>query len=505
MKKIVVIGGGTAGWLTALAAQKRYPEASITVIESKEIGILGAGEGSTPNLIPFLNSLNISIKDLIQKTSSTLKIAIKFSNFSEDKNSYYHGFAINRLNPKTHQLIPQQTSNKLPIMDLFYMSQGISQNEYKTSAMALNQNNIPFVPKKENANQESDFDIYNLYSLHFDARALADFLFNIALDRNVKHIDAKIKEFIQDVHGNINLIKLETGEEVQADFIFDCSGFARLINAKVFNTEWISFSSNLPAKKAIPFFLDIDINNIPAYTESTAMDYGWMWKIPLQHRYGCGYVFDSDFLSEDDAKLEVEKVLGHEIISPKTFTFMPGYYKTIWNKNTIAIGLSSGFVEPLEATSIMQSIKILEIALRKDFNIFENKEHHVELVNTQYSSDCEEIRDFLYLHYMTDKTNTEFWKRFTVNNKMPETLKHTIEMLFDQNFKTNEDAMFDPISYYVIMNGNKILSNNFLKNIYESNIHNTKSFDLLANKRKVLSNYFINHSSFIKQLGGLSA
>jgi tryptophan halogenase len=506
LKKIVVVGGGTAGWLTALAAQKRYPDCLITVIESTEIGILGAGEGSTPNLIPFLDSLGISVQDLIKKTNSTMKLAIKFDNFNNNGNSYYHGFSINKFNLKTKEIFfnTPTNKNKIPVLDLFYMSQDVKQDEYKISAMALDVNKIPFIGKNNQSTDISDFDIYNLYSLHFDARAMAKYLSEVAIQRGVVHVDGVVKDFIQDSTGDIIEIKLKDGFKVNSDFIFDCSGFARLINKNIFKTEWKSFSESLPAKKAVPFFLDIDKENIPAYTESTAMNYGWMWKIPLQHRYGCGYVFDSDYITEDEAKKEIEEKLGHEIQSPKTFTFNPGHYKTIWNKNTIAVGLSSGFVEPLEATSIMQSITVLSIAFRKEFNIFEKNKEHVQILNDTYSADCEEIRDFLYLHYMTDKRNTDFWTNFTINNKMPETLKEKIEDLNSFKYTVGENMSFDPISYYIIMYGNNIFNKDYLQDIYKQYKHQEEQLNKVKAKRKVLSNHFIDHSQFIKQLGGFN-
>lgn len=505
MKNIVIIGGGTAGWLTALAAQKRYPEHKVNVIESTKIGILGAGEGSTPNLIPFLSSLGISVLDLIQKTNSTMKLAIKFDNFNSEKKSYYHGFAINRFNLKTKDIIlKNKTSNNTPILDLVCMAEGLPQDQYKTSSMALNLNKLPFVSKNESPKNISDFDIYNLYSLHFDARAMAKYLSELAISRGVIHIDGIIKDFAQDINGNVVEIKIEDGLDIKSDFVFDCSGFARIINKNIFNTKWKSFSENLPAKKAVPFFLDIDKENIPAYTESIAMEYGWMWKIPLQHRYGCGYVFDSDYITEDEAKIEIEKKLGHEIQSPKTFNFDPGHYETIWNKNTVAIGLSSGFVEPLEATSIMQSVKILEIVFRADYNIFKNDKEHIKIVNEQYTADCEEIRDFLYMHYMTDKTNNDFWKQFTTNNKMPEGLKEKIEELNRFEYKVNQDLSFDPISYYIIMNGNNTIDKESLKTIKSLYSSEKKSIELINKKKTVLSNYFIDHSDFIRKMGGFS-
>lgn len=384
------------------------------------------------------------------------------------------------------------------------MAEGKRQNQYKTSAMALDEEKIPFVEKSSTSDRLLDFDAYNQYSIHFDARLLAQFLEDTAIGRGVQHVDGTVSGFVLNNEGDISSIILEDGRAIESDFIFDASGFSRLTNKKVFNTEWISFSENLPAKKAVPFFLDIDQDNIPAYTESTAMNYGWMWKIPLQHRYGCGYVFDSNFITEEEAKLEIEEYLGHEIKSPKTFVFDPGYYKTVWNKNTIAVGLSGGFVEPLEATSIMQTVKVLEVAFRFEFDLLEKNKEHVDALNKMYAHDCEEIRDFLYLHYMTNKTNTEFWRDFTKNNKMPESLKQMLEDLNSYTHKIDEESIFPDISWYIVMHGNKILDLTSLKKMYDSYISLTEEIRKILSKRIIVSNYFIKHSEFLKRLGGLN-
>jgi len=233
------------------------------------------------------------------------------------------------------------------------------------------------------------------------------------------------------------------------------------------------------------------------------MNYGWMWKIPLQHRYGCGYVFDSDYITEDEAILEIEEKLGHKIESPKTFSFEPGYYKTIWNNNTVAIGLSGGFVEPLEATSIMQSVESLKIVFRKEFDIFNPKELK-KILNDKYASDCEEIRDFLYLHYMTNKTDTDFWFNFTTNNTMPETLKKRIKDLNALEYIEKDDAYFAKIAYYIIMNGNKLFKKDFFDKINKIFKSEKDSIEIINKKKIVLSNYFIDHSDFIRKMGGFN-
>lgn len=506
MKKIVIIGGGTAGWLTALAAKRRYPKESVVVIESSEVGILGAGEGSVPDLIFMLNHLGIRIRDLIVETGATIKSGILFRNWASDGSQYFHSFKKNEELPTNKSLKLMDidpTLSDIPIDELMAMAEG-KRDSSKIDSMAILDNNIPFIKKEGSNNKEfKDFDTYNRFSIHFDARLFADFLSKIGLSRGIKVIDASVTSFETDEQENIVRVNLDNADPVDCDFIFDCSGFHRLITGKHYKTEWISFSKHLPAKKAIPFFLDIDKENIEPYTDSIAMDYGWMWKIPLQHRYGCGYVFDSDFITEEQAKDEVEKFLGKKIMSPKTFSFDPGHYKTIWNKNSIAVGLSSGFVEPLEATSIMQSIHSLKFIFSPVKDIFEINKDHVDIVNSQYTKDCDEILNIIYLHYMTDKTNTNFWKNFTINNEMPESLKKDIESVNSYTHVEGKNNFFKSRSYYAIMDGNNIIDRSLLKNIYDEKLKKYYEHVKIENEtKKQQSKKFISHSDFIKYIGG---
>jgi tryptophan halogenase len=372
--------------------------------------------------------------------------------------------------------------------------------------MAIIKNDVPFIKKQEENNKNfRDFDIYNRFSIHFDARLFAMFLSKVGISRGIKVIDANVTSFETDDSDNITKVNLDREEPIDCDFIFDCSGLHRLVIGKHYKSKWISFSKHLPAKKAIPFFLDIDKESIEPYTDSIAMEYGWMWKIPLQHRYGCGYVFDSDFITDDQAKEEVENFLGQKIVSPRTFSFNPGHYEKIWNKNSIAVGLSSGFVEPLEATSIMQQMHSLKFIFSPIKDIFEMDIDHVEKVNREYTKDCNEVLNIIYLHYMTDKTNTEFWKNFTVNNEMPESLKKDIEEVNAYTHVEGKNNFFKSRSYYAIMDGNNIIDRTLLKKIYEEKLkkyHNTVKLENEAKAEE--SKKFISHSNLIKYFGGLN-
>jgi tryptophan halogenase len=513
MKNIVIVGGGTAGWITALYAKKIFPEENIVVIESKEIGILGAGEGSTPPLINILDFLEIPVSDLITDTSATIKNGIKFTNWSENKNFYYHGFDV--INPELNNFyINSSFSNQ----ELKNISFDILQNyltdknviEYDLVAMGLEEHKTIFKPetnKKKDVNPIFNYVQHAQFSLHFDARNLAKKLSDIALDRNIKLIDGIVSKINSSTIGDITSLVLNDGTIVDTDFIFDCTGFAKFFIGKHFNSEWVSFSKHLPMKKAMPFFIEIENEKIPAYTESIAMEYGWMWKIPLQHRYGCGYVYDSNFISDEDAKKEIESYLGFTPTYPRQdpFNFNPGCFKEIWINNCVSIGLASAFVEPLEATSIWQTLILLQDIFNKKENVLNRNKSVIDLINKRYLDQTIEIRDFIYLHYITNKKNNEFWKNFTANNPIPDTLVNKIDMLKNSIlYDSDHMGMFSSNSYYRVSAGIDLLNKDNIKRIIENHdLENLENYIFQQNILKIVSfPDFIDHKDFLTDLGG---
>jgi tryptophan halogenase len=513
MKNIVIVGGGTAGWLTALYAKKIFPKENITVIESQEIGILGAGEGSTPPLIGLMDFLDIPISDLIENTNATIKNGIKFTNWSSTKDFYYHGFDV--IDPSLNNFNVNSAFNNFELRNIPF---DILQNyltdtnviDFDLVAMSLEENKVACKlekPKRKDVNPIFNYVQHAQFSLHFDARNLAKRLTEIAIERKINLIDGVVDKINSLDNGDIKSLTLRDGTVVDVDFVFDCTGFAKFFIGKHFNSEWVSFAKHLPMKKAMPFFIEIDNNNIPAHTESIAMNYGWMWKIPLQHRYGCGYVYDSDFISDEDAKKEIESYLGFVPTYPreKPFTFNPGCYKDVWINNCISIGLASAFVEPLEATSIWQTILLLQDVFNKKENIFNRNKSVMKIINKRYLDQTMEIRDFIYLHYVTNKNNNDFWKNFTVNNEMPETLKEKIDMIQNSILHDNDHlGMFSSVSYYRVSSGLNLLNKETITKIINSHdLDNLEDYIFKQNiLKKVTYPHFVEHKDFLLDLGG---
>lgn len=364
MKKVVIIGGGTAGWLTALVVNKFWKNVSVTLIESSKIGILGAGEGGTSNFGKMLSLLDIDQQDFFEKTKSTTKGGLHLHNWTGNGELSKH---------------------------LFF---GDSPNNFNKS-----------------------------YAYHFDARLVAEYFKTIALNNNVKWIDGEVDE-INNSGEIIENLKLKSGELIDLDFIFDCSGFARLIIDGVHNEEWVSYTQYLMMNKAFTFFLPQN-NHFTirdnTFTQMISMNAGWMFQIPLQHRWGCGYVFNKNYITIEDAKKEVENYVGQEIEIIKIFDINPGTHKRSWVGNSISIGLSFGFIEPLEATSLMSTIMQLKRLI--DIN-FDN--NHKDSYNKWCYQINEQNLNFIRYHYLCERDDNQFWKDCT-NMPLPPKLKKILD------------------------------------------------------------------------------
>jgi tryptophan halogenase len=317
MKKIIVLGGGTAGWLTSLLTREFYPEFDITLIESEEIGILGAGEDTVPHFIEVLDFLRIPVSALVRECSATIKIGIKFSNWNGDGTSYFHDF---RAKDELEEWAFDDAF-RYNMLSSYLIGEDVHLDTVNFYSRLADQWKVPFVLNDHTLSNYRDaiMAIQHLgnFALHFDARLLAKFFSQVAQStRRIRRVEGKLSEATTDAKGNITGIRLENGKYVECDFIFDCSGFARLLLGKHFKQRWIDYKQYLPLDTALPFFIPHDGRNFPPYTEAIALKYGWMWKIPVHNRYGCGYVFDSSYINEEQAKAEVEELLGHEITSP---------------------------------------------------------------------------------------------------------------------------------------------------------------------------------------------
>lgn len=362
-KQTVIIGGGTAGWLTALCMSKmRNHNSQITLIESKNVPNVGAGEGTTPHMIFLLRFLGIDLNEFYKKTQATRKYGVEFENWSGEGEKFKHFFERNKGND---------------------------------------------------------------FAYHFDSQKMVEFLKAKALNLYVNYVqDDYIGCFREK--DNITRIELKENGIINTDFVFDCSGLSRLLIGKEYKTKWNDCSKYLPIKAAIPFTVERtqkEERKDVTFTRAVALQHGWLWMIPLQTRWGCGYCHDSNLVTEEEAKQEVEYYLNRKIFSRfsrRTISFGTGYYEKLYVGNCMAVGLSSGFFEPLEATSIMMiCIQLMFFVRAQGYDIDQDK------FNSSMLKANEQVLAFLFYHYVTKKEDTELWRSFD-KKPIPKLLKKLI-------------------------------------------------------------------------------
>jgi tryptophan halogenase len=388
---IVIVGGGTAGWIASFFISKSQPQHSITVIESSKIGIIGAGEGSTGLLRDILSGYFFDykhdIEDFMQKTNSTKKLGIRHKNWSGDGSSYFA--------PLDVSSTAFQTTDSI----------------FKYSLFSNTREKMHMCTHLGYEYENNNYSGYTAF--HFDAFKVGEFFKDICIkDHNVKSIDSIVTD-VNIKNGEIESIILENGEIISGDFFIDCSGFKRVLANKM-DIKWNSFSDYLPVNTAMPFILEYSDNEkILPETGATAMSSGWVWDIPLKNRRGCGYVFDKNFIDEKKAQKEVESKLGHSIEPIKFIEFDSGYVEKFWKNNLLVLGLASSFVEPLEATSIHNTI--VQIVIFVNEFLLTDKENTVNQINQDiYNKKISLLNDitidFISLHYQGGRHDSSFWK-----------------------------------------------------------------------------------------------
>jgi len=412
---IIVAGAGTAGWLAALYANKAYPDCNVTVIHDDKTPIIGVGEGTTPLFVSFMKAIDISIEELIKNCDATIKNGIKFTNWKGDGTSYHHTFTKNE-----------------DILKKYFdaLSNGINLDDVNLGATLANNNKVS-IPID---NIDDSVYLGRKYAVHFDAKKMAEYLQSVGISRGIKTTIGKIEDVLLDKDGYVTDIILDTKQTIKTRFIFDCTGFSRVFVNKVYNSPLKSYKEILPVKKAMPFFID-KTGTTPPFTEAIAMKYGWMWKIPVGKRYGCGYVFDSDYITDEEAYEEICEVIKQKPYIPRTLSFKPEYNTKPFNKNTLALGLSHGFLEPIEATSLLIVINMILDLDRSKFNIYDRTDNntYTEYYNKRTLNYVENCVNMVYIHYLTPREDTDFWKKF--KNMIPTSVYNILNKIKNFDLK----------------------------------------------------------------------
>lgn len=439
VKKVVIAGGGTAGWVAAAALSKRLKGLiDVVLIESEEIGTVGVGESTVPPVQLFHNLLGINEQEFMQATDATFKLAISFENWGRPGDHYFHPFGVTGkgsfLSDFQHYYLHGLSQGiTAPFGDYCYELQAAKQHKFaKTEQSVIN------------------------YAYHLDAGRYARFLRRFSEELGAVRIEGKIAQVQQHVNGDIRALVLESGQEVSGDLFIDCTGFRALLIEQTLKTGYERWDHWLPCNKAVVVQTEPG-PTVPPYTRAIAHDSGWQWKIPLQHRVGNGLVYASDYLSDDKARQRLlDGLEAPAIMEPRVLSYQTGRRKKLWHKNCVAIGLSSGFIEPLESTSIFLFMSGI-IRLLRLFPFNGVTPALTDEYNQQSITEVEKIRDFIILHYhQTERNDSPFWD-YCRTMTIPDSLAHRIALFRESAhaFQTG-DEMFRLESWSHVMLGQRL-------------------------------------------------
>ncbi len=443
IQNLVIVGGGTGGWITAsLLAKVLGKSINITLVESEKIGIIGVGEATIPPIIAYNNAIGINESEFIKATKGTIKLGIQFENWGKKGDSYMHAFG--------------DIGKNFPFCDFHNFWVKSQQLGYESNFWdySLNYQAAKHI-KFDKINMIEGTNLPGIsYAYHFDAALYAKFLRKFSENLGVTRIEGTINQVTQnETSGYIESVTLENGTEIKGDLFVDATGLHSLLIEKTLNTGFDNWSHWLPCDTAMAVPSESSERMLP-YTRSIAHDSGWQWQIPLQHRTGNGLVYSSKHMTDDEAKeVLLANIDGKPLDEPRVIPYHTGRRRKQWNKNVVSIGLSAGFFEPLESTNI-HLIQTGAIRLLKFFPHNGIKEEEIAEYNRQSKTEYEKIRDFIILHYkLTQRNDTPFW-RGCKHMDVPDSLSQKLE-LFRKSGKIfrEQDELFAEIAWKQIMIG----------------------------------------------------
>lgn len=500
VKNVVILGGGTAGWLSAAILAKvlckngAANDLSISLIESPNIATVGVGEASIPPLVSFNAAIGLSEAEFLKATNATIKLGIMFENWRTQGCQYMHAFG------NFGKDFP--FCNFMQYWLKFKPSDATAADFWRYSlnyqaSMANKFTHLASIPNTQLSGLA--------YAYHFDAGLYAECLKQHATKMGVKHVQATVKNVVVcQQTGNVSELELDNQSTVKGDLFIDCSGMAGLLIHKALNVGYEDWSQWLLCDSALALQSEHPQNNeqILPYTRSIAHASGWQWQIPLRNRIGNGLVYSSRHMSDDDAEKLLTTQLPGKPLADKArlIRFQPGRRLKQWHKNVVAVGLSSGFLEPLESTSI----HLIQTALIRLIKLFPHNGIAPSLVyeyNRQSAIEFERIRDFIILHYkQTEREDSAFW-RYCKNMDVPESLHHKIA-LFKQTgqFVRQDDELFSEIAWQQVLLGQGVIPNDH--HPLANTMNAQQANDLFNTLNQLITNTVAKlptHNEFLKQ------
>ena len=496
VRKVCVLGGGTAGWMTAAALSSKFNGlgVSIDLVESEEIGTVGVGEATLPHIRFFNRALGIDEPSFMQATEATFKLGIDFCDWGRIGDRYIHPFG--------DYGIPTET---------FAFHHAWLRLRGRGVAERLDEYSYPIVAAEKGRFQLPGDDVNKIgsnfgYAYQFDSSLYAAYLRRYAEQNGVKRTEGKVVKTTQDPEtGDVRAIQLADGQEITADLFVDCSGFRGLLIEQALATGYDDWSQWLPCNRAIAVPCEASRPLLP-FTRATARKAGWQWRIPLQHRTGNGHVYWNEFISDDEATHQLMTTLeGPALADPKQLLFLTGRRRKFWNKNVVAIGLSGGFLEPLESTSIhliQEGITAL-IELFPDAVI---EQSDIDEYNERMGLNFERVRDFLLLHYVaTQRDDSEMWQFFRAMT-LPDSLQEKIDAWMARGYVLKYDfGVFLPPSWIAVMLGQNLMPEGF--DPRANQIAESQLLQMLARVREETAraaDATPDHATFIKRHGAAS-
>ncbi|WP_102797756.1 tryptophan halogenase family protein [Bowmanella denitrificans] len=416
--KILIVGGGTAGWMAANLLVSKWQDIEISLVESEDIGIIGVGEGSTPHLKLFFDAIGVSDEQWMPRCNATYKNGISFDNWSSIAGfeSYFHPFAAQTDDVFTLPLFFKHIRARM---------QGLNVDAHPDRYFLetyLTRQHLGPLPAES-------FPFGVAYGYHFDSALLGQFLAEQAQAKGVTRRIGHVEEVALDQIGNLSYVQLNDGQQLAADFFIDCSGFQALLLQKSLNVGFRSYKDSLFNDAAV-VMPSAAPQVLPVETRSTALSNGWAWKIPLTNRFGNGYVYSTGYINADQAETELRQHLGllDADVEARHLAMRVGRVDKHWHKNCLAVGLSQGFIEPLEATAIALSFNTIAQFIQC-FEQGQFSHQYQQAFNQNINGRFDGIRDYIVCHYkMNRRADTDYWRDNAANQQISDNLKQILTL-----------------------------------------------------------------------------